>query len=155
MKLVVATRNQGKLKPVQGTPLDYLEFARMRKGINDDHDQRIKGKGYAAALVIKERNDPEIQKVAEAYSDESGIGLEVYSDQASLQIYNAWFFDGSDVGKQGKPYVFSGGFVLETQGYPDAPNHSNFPAIYLHPGGKYVHKTVYRFTLNDRKLNLK
>ena len=137
----------GKVKPVHRTPLDYREFTTMGKGINDDHDQIIKGKGYAAAMVIKDENDPEIKKVAEAYSDKSGISMEVFSDQVSLQIYNAWFFDGRDVGKQGKPYIFSGGFVLETQGYPDAPNHSNFPSINLDIGEEYNHTAVYKFYL--------
>jgi aldose 1-epimerase len=135
----------GKIKLVKGTPLDYREFVPMGKGINSDHDQIIKGKGYAAAMVIKEKNDRTIQKVAEAYSDETGIKVEVCSDQPSLQIYNAWFFDGSDIGKQEKPYVFSGGFVLETQGFPDAPNHKNFPSIIINPGEKYRHITTYKF----------
>ncbi len=135
----------GKIKPVEGTPLDYREFTSMGKGINSDHDQMIKGKGYAAAMVIKEVNDTRIQKVAEAYSVESGIKMEVYSDQSSLQSYNAWFFDGSDIGKQGKPYIFSGGFVLETQRFPDAPNHKNFPSVQLNPENKYRHMARYRF----------
>jgi len=135
----------GKIKPVEGTPLDYREFTSMGKGINSDHDQIIKGKGYAAAMVIKEVNDTRIQKVAEAYSEESGIKMEVYSDQPSLQIYNAWFFDGSDIGKQGRPYNFSGGFVLESQGFPDAPNHKNFPSIRLNPENKYRHIARYEF----------
>lgn len=138
----------GKIKSVEGTPLDYREFELMSKGIHSDHDQIIKGKGYAAAMVIKEDNDTRIQKVAEAYSDKTGIKMEVYSDQASLQIYNAWFFNGSDIGKQGKPYNFSGGFVLETQGFPDAPNHKNFPSIVLNPGKKYKCITTYTFTQN-------
>lgn len=138
----------GKIKPVEGTPLDYRDFELMSKGIHSDHDQIIKGKGYAAAMVIKDENDTRVQKVAEAYSDKTGIRMEVYSDQASLQIYNAWFFDGSDIGKQGKPYNFSGGFVLETQGFPDAPNHKNFPSIVLNPGEKYKHIARYKFTQN-------
>lgn len=140
----------GKLKLVKGTPLDYLEFASMDKGINSDHDQIIKGKGYAASMVIKEKNDRTIKKVAEAYSDDTGIKVDVFSDQSSLQIYNAWFFDGSDIGKQGKPYVFSGGFVLETQGFPDAPSHKNFPSITLNPGEKYGHTTRYTFMQNKK-----
>ena len=99
-------------------------------------------------MVIKEKNDTTIQKVAEAYSDDTGIKVEVCSDQPSLQIYNAWFFDGSDVGKQGKPYIFSGGFVLETQGFPDASNHKNFPSTLLKPGDEYHSVCIYKFSTN-------
>ncbi len=137
----------GKIKPVKDSPLDYREFAPMSQGINDDHDQIIKGKGYAAAMVIKEVNNTTIQKVAEAISEDSGIKMEVFSDQPSLQIYNAWFFDGSDIGKQGKPYIFSGGFVMETQGFPDAINHENFPTTILNPGDIYSHFSNYKFTV--------
>jgi aldose 1-epimerase len=137
----------GEIKPVEGTPLDYREFAPMGRDINSDHDQIIKGKGYAAAMVIKDVNDTVLQKVAEARSDESGILLEVYSDQQSLQIYNAWFFDGSDIGKQGKPYLFSGGFVFETQGFPDAANNPDFPSNVLDENEKYTHRSVYDFSL--------
>jgi len=135
----------GRIRTVEGTPLDYREFSLMGKGINSNHDQIFKGKGYAAAMVVKNKSDSRVQKVAEAYSDESGIKMEVYSDQPSLQIYNAWFFDGNDIGKQGKPYIFSGGFVLETQGFPDAPNHKHFPSIVLNPEEKYKHFVKYVF----------
>ena len=139
----------GKLRPVKGTPLDYLKFSPMGKGIEQEHDQIFKGKGYAAAMVIKEKKNPKMQKVAIAYAKESGIKLEVFSDQPSLQIYNAWLFNGKDSGKSGKPYEFSGGFVLETQGYPDAPNHENFPEITLRPGENYIHKDIYKFSITN------
>lgn len=138
----------GKLITVEGTPLDYRKFAAMGKGIDADHDQIFKGKGYAAAMVIKEKKNSNIKKVASAFANESGIKLELYSDQPGLQIYNAWLFDGKDIGKNGKPYVFSGGFVLEPQGFPDAPNHENFLQVTLLPGEKYIHNDIYKFSIN-------
>ena len=85
--------------------------------------------------------------MAEAYSEESGISLEVISDKPSLQLYNAWLFDGKDIGKSGKPYNFSGGFVMEPQGFPDAPNHPGFPQITLRLGETYNHTDIYKFSL--------
>jgi aldose 1-epimerase len=137
----------GMLKPVNDTPLDYKEYNAMGRGIDEDHDQIFKGKGYAAALVIKEKNSNSIQLVAEAYGDVSGIKIELYSDQPSLQIYNAWLFNGKDIGKSGKSYEFSGGFVMEPQGYPDAPNHENFPSIVLLPENEYQQHTLFKFSL--------
>lgn len=139
----------GKLKPVKDTPLDYRKFAPMGKGIEQEHDQIFKGKGYAAAMVIKEKNNGKLQKVAIAFAKESGIKLEVFSDKPSLQIYNAWLFNGRDIGKSEKPYEFSGGFVMEPQGYPDAPNHENFPKITLRPGEFYIHKDIYKFSTDN------
>ncbi len=137
----------GKLIPVEGTPLDYRQYASMGAGINEDHDQIIKGKGYAAAMVLKEANSPEVQEAASAYSDQSGIKLEVFTTKPSLQLYNAWLMDGSDTGKSGKAYSFSAGFVMEPQGFPDAPNHQNFPSIILRPGETYYHTDVYKFSI--------
>ena len=137
----------GKIKKVDGTPLDFRKFAPMSQGISDDHDQIIKDKGYAAAMVIKNGNSEKKQKVAEAYSKESGIKMEVFSNQRSLQIYNAFFFNGTDIGKQGEPYIFSGGFIFETQGFPDAVNNPNFPSIVLEPQKIYNHYTSINFSV--------
>jgi len=140
----------GKIKPVKDTPLDYLDYAPMGQGIDQEHDQIINGRGYATAMVLKEQNSDELKLVAEAFAESSGIKMEVFSDQPSLQIYNAWLFDGKDIGKSGKPYTFSGGFVMETQGYPDAPNNENFPSIVLRPGDEYYHIAIYKFSLNNQ-----
>jgi aldose 1-epimerase len=139
----------GELVPVKGTPLDYLSFASMGEGIMEDHDQIFKGKGYAAAMVIKEEGSSEIRLASAAYSKESGIIMELFTDQPSLQIYNAWLFDGKDIGKSGNTYNFSGGYVMEAQGFPDAPNHQNFPSVTLMPGETYVHNDIYKFSITD------
>ena len=120
-------------------------------GINADHDQIIKGKGYAAAMVIRPGKKGGKRKVAQSFSEKSGIMMEVFSNQPSLQIYNAFFFDGTDFGKQGKPYVFSGGFIFETQGYPDAVNYPDFPTVILEPQRHYKHTSSIQFSLTKSK----
>ena len=139
----------GVLRSVKDTPLDYRDFATMGKGINEDHDQIIKGKGYAAAMVIKEDKNNDLKEIAVAYSDDSGIKLEVFSTKPNLQLYNAWLMDGIDTGKSGNSYGFSAGFVMEPQGYPDAPNHKKFPSIVLRPGETYNQTDIYKFSLNN------
>ena len=137
----------GLLKTVEGTPLDYREFSSMGMGINEDHDQIVKGKGYAASMVIKEENNTDLNEVAIAYSEDSGIQMQVFSTKTSLQLYNAWLMDGTDTGKSGKLYGASAGFVMEPQGFPDAPNHKNFPAVVLRPEEKYIHTDIYKFSV--------
>ena len=138
----------GKLVPVDNSPFDYRDFSSMGKGIGQKHSQIFEGMGYAIAMVIKEQNSKELVKVAEIKADLSSIKLEVLSDQASLQLYNAWLFDGRDKGKSGKPYHASGGFIMETQGYPDAPNNKHFPPVQLKPGDQYTHTTIFRFSVH-------
>jgi aldose 1-epimerase len=50
------------------------------------------------------------------------------------------------VGKHGVTYNKHAGFCLETQHYPDSPNHPNFPSVILKPGQTYQTTTVYKFS---------
>lgn len=139
----------GKLIDVDGSPLDYRDFAPMGRNTAKNHSQIFNDIGYAAAMVIKEQNNNEMVKVAEAVGDLSSVKLQIISDQVSLQLYNAWLFTGNDMGKGGKPYPPFGGFIMETQGYPDAPNNPHFPSIQLNPGEVYSHNTIFRFSINN------
>ena len=75
----------------------------------------------------------------------SDIELEVWSDQPALQFYSGNFFDGSSVGKTGKALRYRESLALETQKYPDSPNHADFPSTVLRPGETYTQTCIYRF----------
>lgn len=62
----------------------------------------------------------------------TGIVLKIYTDQPGLQVYS------------GRPDC---GLVLETQNFPDAPNHPGFPEAVLRPGENYTQNTIYRFEI--------
>ncbi len=74
---------------------------------------------------------------------ESGLGLRIVSDQPAIQMYGGEHFDGSQLGASGRPYPARAGVALETQGFPDAPNHSNFPSTLLRPGEEYCATTQW------------
>ena len=67
------------------------------------------------------------------------------SDQPGLQVYSGNFFDGSSVGKTGKALRYRESLALETQKYPDSPNHADFPSTVLRPGETYTQTCIYRF----------
>ena len=73
--------------------------------------------------------------------------MEVYTDQPAIQFYGGNFFNGIPVGKYGKPHRFRESIALETQKYPDTPNHENFPSTLLNPGETYTHSCVYKFSV--------
>ena len=73
--------------------------------------------------------------------------MEVWTEEPGIQYYSGNFLDGSIVGKRGVPYEYRSGFCLETQHYPDSPNHPNFPSTTLKPGEIYNTKTAYRFSV--------
>lgn len=135
----------GNIISVKGTLLDFTYSQKIGLRINEEFPgQLFPGKGYAVAYVLNETN-LSLRFAARVEEKESGRIMEVYTNQPNLQFYNAWLFDGTDVGKNRQRYYPSSGFALEAQGYPDAPNHSNFPSIILNRGQVYQQETIYRF----------
>jgi aldose 1-epimerase len=81
----------------------------------------------------------------------SGRVLSIYTTEPGIQFYSGNFLDGTLVGTSGRMYRQGDGFALETQHYPDSPNHPNFPSTVLRPGQVYETRTIYQFTARGRK----
>ncbi len=75
----------------------------------------------------------------------SGHSLSVWTDQPGIQFYSGNFLDGSLYGISDRAYRQSDGLALETQHFPDSPNHPNFPSTVLNPGDTYETTTIYAF----------
>ena len=135
----------GNIKSVKGTPIDFTSPIEIGKNIGVDFPEINKNKGYAIAYVLNKGKD-ELNFAARLTDKNSGRSVAVYTNQPSFQMYNAWLMDGTDVGKQGIKYNSGCSVVLESQGFPDAPNHSNFPTIKLNPSELYHHIVEYRFS---------
>ena len=82
---------------------------------------------------------------AQAVDPDSGRKLEVLTTEPGIQFYAGNFLDGTLVGTSGRMYRQSYGFALETQHYPDSPNHDNFPSTVLREGEVYETTTIYKF----------
>lgn len=135
----------GELMPVEGTPFDFREPHAIGERVNADHAQLVAGAGYDHNWVLNRADDGMEVKVADVYSPKSGRGMEVWTDQIALQFYSGNFFNGSFNTKFGKPVLFRGAIALETQRYPDSPNHPEFPSCTLRPGEVYTHSCAYKF----------
>lgn len=135
----------GGFRQVINTALDFTRLATIGSGTGEDLPGVLfTGKGYNAAYVLNHQDSVAIAR-AVVISTVSGRKLELYTDQPVLQLYNAWFFDGTDTGKHHRKYTAGAGLALEAQGYTDAPNHAAFPPIFLHPGQEYQQQTIYKF----------
>jgi aldose 1-epimerase len=128
----------GEISSVAGTPFDFTSphligerIAQVEGGY--DHNFVLRGGGGALALA------------ARVEEPESGRVMEIYTGQPAIQLYTGNFLDGTVVGKGGKAYQKHYAFCLETQHFPDSPNHPNFPSTILEPGQKYRTVTVHRF----------
>lgn len=135
----------GEITPVKGTPLDFTSSKRIGEEINADYPALKYGKGYDNCWVIDNWHKHTVAPVAVLHSSKSGRVLEIESSQPAVQVYTANWMDGCPKGKGGCTYHDYDGVAIECQGFPDAPNHSNFPSQILGPGETYEQRIIYRF----------
>lgn len=140
----------GELRPVQGTPMDFTKPTTIGSRINDSYEQLVLGHGYDHNFVIN-RTDKDADKgglalAAKVHEPTSGRVLEVFTTEPGVQFYSGNFLDGTIVGKQGHAYKQRYGFCLETQHYPDSPNHPDFPSTILKPGTTFHSETIFKFS---------
>lgn len=121
----------GEIAGVEGTPFDFRGSRRIAGPY--DHNWVLNG----APGVLRH--------AAKVIEPESGRMLDVFTTEPGMQFYTGNFLDGSLIGKSGRPYLRNGGFCLETQDFPDSPNHPDFPSTLLRPGETYRTQTIYRF----------
>lgn len=136
----------GELKSVTGTPFDFLKPHAVGERINADDEQIRLGYGYDHNFVI-DGGGKELTLAAEVYDPASGRVLQVLTTQPGVQFYTSNHLNGSIKGKDGIAYPKNGALCLETQHFPDSPNHPAFPNTVLRPGGEFHSVTVYRFAV--------
>jgi aldose 1-epimerase len=137
----------GELSDVAGTPMDFNAATPIGKRINDNYEQLVFGRGYDHNWVLARSGGANsLTTAAEASDPKSGRTLQVLTTEPGVQFYSGNFLDGSAKGKGGKVYAQRAAFCLETQHYPDSPNHPNFPSTLLKPGAVFHSETVFRFS---------
>ncbi|PMQ01113.1 MAG: galactose-1-epimerase [Dictyoglomus sp. NZ13-RE01] len=127
----------GKILPVKDTPLDFTKPKKIREGLPQ---------GYDHNFVLNKKNG-EMKLVATLKEKTSGRIMEVYTTEPGLQLYTGNYLNIR--GKAGKFYSKHYGLCLETQHFPDSPNHENFPSTILRPGETYISTTIYKFSIED------
>ncbi|MGE5681428.1 MAG: aldose epimerase family protein [Bacillota bacterium] len=135
----------GQIGNVKETALDFTSPHKIGERVDADNEQLKLGGGYDHNWVLNRKND-KLSLAASAYEPSSGRFLQVYTTEPGIQFYCGNFLDGSLKGKSGKPYNYRNGFALETQHFPDSPNHPDFPNTILKPGQEFKSSTVYKFT---------
>lgn len=136
----------GEIAEVEGTPFDFREPKAIGQDVNAENEQLKNGAGYDHNWVLDRKTADGLELAASVYEPASGRYMEVWTDQPALQFYGGNFFDGTTEGKYGRTLNYRESIALETQKYPDTPNHANFPSTLLNPGEKYTHVCVYKFS---------
>lgn len=134
----------GELASVEGTPFDFRTPTAIGARIDDDNQQLKYGPGYDHNFVLN-RQGAGLSLAARVTEPITGRTLEVQTTEPGLQFYSGNFLDGTLTGKGGRVYGHRSGFCLETQHFPDSPNHPNFPSTVLRPGQEYKSETIYTF----------
>ncbi len=130
----------GKLPAVKGTPMDFTVAKEIGKNI-----KQVKG-GYDHNWVLN-RSGSGLEKAATVQDSASGRNMEVWTTQPGVQFYTGNFLDGTLLHTaNGAKYIKHAALCLETQHFPDSPNHPDFPNTILRPGETYHHQTVYKFS---------
>ena len=132
----------GTLAEVAGTPLDFRTACSIGSRIVELSE--TPAGGYDHNYVLNHAAGT-LRKIAQVCDPGSGRVMTVESDQPAVQLYTGNGLHGQ-TGKQGKTYPLHSAFCLETQHYPDSPNHPQFPSTELRPGEIYRHVSVYSFT---------
>jgi aldose 1-epimerase len=133
----------GELRSVKGTPFDFTQPTTIGARIGTKDEQLILAKGYDENFVLSNA-DGTLRLGAHLLEPKSGRDLEVWTTEPGIQLYTGNFLRGNLAGENGKIFVFRGGLCLETQHYPDSPNHADFPPTRLKRGQTFSSRTVYR-----------
>ena len=138
----------GEIVPVEGTPMDFRTPTPVGARINDyDYVQLKNGNGYDPNWVLNDKGDIS-RKCASLESPQTGIVLDVYTNEPGVQVYAGNFLDGSLTGKKGITYNQRASVCLETQKYPDTPNKPEWPSAVLRPGEKYMSQCIFKFSVD-------
>ena len=135
----------GETAPVEGTPMDLRQPQPIGAHIDDPFPQLELARGYDHNWVV-DGEAGTLRPAANAWSEKTGICLEVLTTMPGVQFYTGNFLEGCPPGKGGTVYGNRWAFCLETQYFPDAPNCPQFPSPVLRAGEIYHHETVYRLS---------
>ena len=135
----------GELAPVEGTPFDFTSEKTIGRDIEAEHIQLKNGLGYDHNFCIADY-DGTLKTAAIAKGDKSGIVMTVKTDLPGIQLYTGNFFDGTIEGKNGIPMTKRCAFCLETQVFPDSPNHPEWPTCIYDANEVYETRTVFAFS---------
>ena len=136
----------GEIHSVKGTALDFTEPKILGKDIESAESQIVIGQGYDHNYVLNTNGESKLNFAARVLGDKSGIQMDVYTEEPGMQFYSGNFMQSRNILKDGSKDDFRTSFALETQHFPDSPNHSNFPSTVLEAGDDYETYSIYQFS---------
>ncbi len=143
-KLQVPT---GEIAAVHNTPFDFSQPKKIGEDLLKDNEQLQLSNGYDHSFVLEKQHTPILKHAVVVKEPASGITMDVYTTEPAVHLYTGNFLQNIK-GKNGIIYHKRSGFCLETQHFPDAPNHRHFPSTVLNAGEEFYSKTVFKFSFD-------
>ena len=134
---------------VEGTPFDFRRPTRIGERIRHGSTQLLMAHGYDHNFILDRTADAGLVHAATLLDPASGRVMDVETTEPGVQFYAGNFLDGSLRGANGQAYRQGDGVCLETQHFPDSPNHPEYPSTVLRPGETYKSTTVHRFRISS------
>lgn len=134
----------GEIVPVDNTPVDFRQPHRIGERMQEIREKQFGG-GYDHCLMVRHQRPGDLAHCAKLKDPSSGRTMEVLTTQPGVQIFSANFQPNGLSGPGGYSYPRHLGLCLETEHFPDSPNHPQFPSTTLHPGETFHEMTVHRF----------
>jgi aldose 1-epimerase len=131
----------GEIKSVKGSIFDFTSPKPIGQDIAKTPGNP---NGYDHNFVLNGK-DGQMKLCAKVSDPDTGRTMEVWTTQPGVQLYTGNFMNGDVSGIGGKRYTKHYAFCLETQHYPDSPNHPEFPSARLDPGQTFTSTTIYKF----------
>jgi len=136
----------GEIRQVSNSVFDFTSFKTIGKDIEASDGQLQLSHGFDHSFVLEKNHSMQLKHAATAKDPASGRVMEVFTTEPAVHFYSGNFLDAVK-GKAGQVYQRRSGFCLETQHFPDAPNHPHFPSTVLQAGETFYSKTVFRFSV--------
>jgi aldose 1-epimerase len=137
----------GELTSVAGTALDFRAPKPIGRDLRSSEPQMLIGRGYDHNFVLRKSRPGGLELAVRVSDPASGRTLELSTTEPGVQVYSSNNLNGGAVNSAGVTMRATDGIALETQHYPDSPNHANFPSTVLKPGETFTSATVMHFTV--------
>ena len=137
----------GAIMQVQDTPFDFQQPQTIGSNLFDIDEQLQTGNGYDHCWVLKEKDNEKLIAAGSIYEPLCGRFMQIFTTEPGIQVYTGNYLDNVIPGKNNVEHKPNYGLCMETQHFPDAPNHAVFPSALLVPGAQYHSKTVYKLSL--------
>ncbi|HVV27562.1 MAG TPA: aldose epimerase family protein [Rhizomicrobium sp.] len=137
----------GEMADVAGTALDFRSPTPIGAHLRSSEPQMLIGRGYDHNYVLRKSRPGALELAARLTDPASGRTLELSTTEPGVQVYSSNNLRGDAVSAAGTTLRATDGLALETQHFPDSPNHPDFPSTVLRPGQTFTSATVMHFTV--------